>query len=60
MNKNTAFPLENLPFDPAEKAIKASQEAEATRSASLAQQDLDKRLKSMTYEQIEKLASDLM
>jgi len=60
MAQNSVFHLDNLPFDPAQEAGKYSLEVEAIESASLAQRELDKKLKSMTYEEIEKLASDLM
>jgi hypothetical protein len=54
------FHLENLPFDPAQEAGKYSREVESIEAANLAQRELDRKLKNMTYEEIEKLASDLM
>ena len=60
MAQNSVFHLENLPFDPAQEAGRYSQEVISIEEANLRQKDLDRRLKSMTYEEIEKLASDLM
>lgn len=60
MTTNTPFRLESLPFDPAKEAARNSREVESTEVTSLRQRDLEKRLQSMTHEEIEKLASDLM
>jgi len=60
MAQNLALHLENLPLDPAQEARKNSQDVISTEEASLRQRELDTRLKSMTYEEIEKLANDLM
>jgi hypothetical protein len=60
MAQNSAFHLENLPCDPAQEAGRYSQEVISLEEATLQVKDLDRRLKNMTYEEIEKLANDLM
>jgi len=60
MAQHSVFHLEKVPYDPAQEAGRYSQEVISIEEANLRQKDLDRRLKSMTYEEIEKLANDLM
>ena len=56
VEKSTTLDLRNLPEDPILVAVRDAQEEQKR----LTPAELAERFKNMTYEQIEKLASDLM
>ena len=57
VEKSTTLDLRNLPEDPILVAVRDAQEEQKHH---LTSKELAERFKNMTYEQIEKLASDLM